>query len=100
MTVRYTISSRAPFTPGCRKTYHSSLIAALESAWRKHNRNWSINSIEREQQVIISGEALMQVFTQIDILTRERPKRSPHEILEQVIQEVGIVEANESESWG
>ncbi len=96
----YTISSRAPFTPGCRKTYHSSLIAALESAWRKHKRNWSINSIEREQQVIVSREALMQVFTEVGILTRERPKRAPHEILEQVIQEVGIVEADERWSWG
>ena len=89
MTVRYTISCRAPFTTGRRKTFHPSLTSALESAWRKHHHDWSIDSITRERKVIINREALTQAFTQMDDLAREQPKRPPHEISEQVIREMG-----------
>jgi hypothetical protein len=88
MSVKYMLTSRPPFISDWRKTYHTSLTNALETAWRKHNREWSIDSIAREQKVIISREELMQAFNQMDDLMRELPKRTLPEISEQVIREM------------
>lgn len=96
VSTKYTLSSRAPFAATWTKTPGASLRATLETAWRKHQRGWSIDSITRGQSVFLSSEELMQAFTQMDNLAREQPQRSRHEIAEQVIQEMNKAEADES----
>jgi hypothetical protein len=86
MAGKYLVNSRAPFASNWAKSYSSSLAGALEAAWRKHNRNWSIDSIAQEQKVIINRDELIQAFTEMDNLTQEQPKRPLHEISEQAIQ--------------
>jgi hypothetical protein len=88
MSVKYMLSSRPPFASDWRKTYHATLTTALETAWRKHNREWSVDNIVREQEVIINRDELMQAFNQMDNLARDLPKRSLPEISEQVIREM------------
>jgi hypothetical protein len=88
MAGKYSVNSRAPFASNWAKSYSSSLAGALEAAWRKHNRDWSIDSIVQEQRVIINREELVQAFTQMNNLAHDQPKRSLHEISEQAIQEM------------
>ena len=89
MTEKCSISSRAPFASSWTKGYSSSLVVALETAWRKHKRDWSIDNITREQEVIFSREELIQAFMQMDNLAGDEPKPSAHEISAQVIREMG-----------
>lgn len=88
MAGKYLVNSRAPFASNWAKSYSSSLAGALEAAWRKHNRDWSIDSIAQEQRVIINREELVQAFAAMDNLTQDQPKRPLHEISEQAIQEM------------
>lgn len=85
MSVKYRLGSRPPFTSGWRTTYHVPLSDALVSAWRKHNREWSVDSITQEQRVIFSRDELLQAFSQMDDPGGELPKRTAHEIAEQII---------------
>jgi biopolymer transport protein ExbB/TolQ len=88
MAGKYMVNSRAPFISTWTKTYSESLAGALEAAWRKHNREWSVDSIVQEQKIIINSEELSQAFAQMDNLAHEQPKRSRHEISEQTAQEM------------
>lgn len=94
MSGKFTVSVRAPYTSGWRKTHHASLAIALGGAWRKHNNNFSVDSITQEQRVIINSEELAQAFAQMDNLAHDQPKRPLHEIAEQVIQEIDKAEAD------
>ncbi len=80
------LSTRPPFSPDWRKTYHATLASALGVAWRKYNREWSVDSITHERRVIIDSEGLMQAFTRMDDLKRETPKCPLNEMSEQVIR--------------
>lgn len=88
MSARYAVSLRAPFTSEWRKSLHADLTAALSVAWRKHEREWSVDSITSEQKVIIDSDGLAQAFARIDDLLRELPKRPVSEAAEQVIREM------------
>lgn len=92
MSAKFLLSCRPPFASNWRKTYHASLTTALETAWRKHNREWSVDSIVQEQKVIINREELMQAFSQMDNLTRELPKPSLPEISDRVIREMNKID--------
>jgi hypothetical protein len=48
MSGQYTVSLRAPFTSNCSKTLHESLAGALSGAWRKHNKDLSVDNISYE----------------------------------------------------
>ena len=85
MSVRYILSMRPPFSSDWRKSYHASLAAALGVAWRKYNRGWSVDGISYGRRVLVNSEGLMQVFTRMDDLKRETPKRPLNEVSEQVI---------------
>lgn len=87
MSGKYTVSLRAPFTSNWSKAQYESLASALSGAWRKHNKDCSVDNITYEQQVIIDSEELAQAFTEMDNLAREQPKRQPYELAEQIIQE-------------
>ena len=89
MSTRYTTSHRAPFTSHWSKSSHDSLAHALDNAWRKYKRDYSIGEISSERKVIVSSEALAQAFTEMDNLAREQPTRRPYELAEQVIREMG-----------
>jgi hypothetical protein len=80
------VNSRAPFASTWTKSYSLSLASALEAAWRKHNRDWSVDSIMREERVVIHREGLVQAFAEMDNLAHDQPQRSLHEISEQAIQ--------------
>ncbi len=80
------LSARPPFTPNCRKSYHPTLALSLGAAWRKFNREWSVDSITNGPSVVINTEGLMQAFAQMDDLKRETPKRPLDEVSEQVIR--------------
>lgn len=95
MSDKYLIRSRAPFASAWTKAYSPSLITALETAWRKHTREWSIADIAQDQGIIFNREELVQAFTQMDDLTRDHPKRPLHEITEQIIKEMGKAEIDE-----
>ena len=71
MSAKYMLSTRPPFSADWRKTYHATLAAALGVAWRKYNREWSVDSISHEQKVVIDSDGLMQAFTRMDNLKRE-----------------------------
>ena len=88
MTNKYKLVSRPPFATGWRPTYHESLGSALESAWRKHNREWSIDSITQEQRIVFSREELLQAFSQMDNLVSELPKPTVPEMAEQIIRDM------------
>ena len=59
----------------------------LSGARRKHNKDFSIDNISYEQKVIIH-EAPAEAFAEMDSLSRERPKRQPCELAEQIIQKI------------
>ncbi len=86
MSAKYVLSARQPFSADWRKSTHETLAAALGVAWRKYNREWSVDSITHEQKVVINSEGLMQAFTRMDDLKRETPKRPLDEVSEQVIR--------------
>ena len=88
MSGKYTVSARAPFASNWSKSQHESLANALSGAWRKHNKDCSVDNVSYEQKVIINHEALAQAFTEMDNLSRERPKRQPYELAEQIIQKI------------
>jgi hypothetical protein len=88
MTGKYMVNSRAPFISTWTKSYSISLASALEAAWRKHNRDWSVDSIVQEQRIVVNSEELIQAFTRMDNLAHEQPKRSLKEISEQAVQEI------------
>lgn len=88
MAGKYLINSRAPFASNWAKSYSSSLAGALEAAWRKHNRDWSIDSIAQEQKIIINREELVQAFAEMDNLAYDQPERSRQEISEQAVQKM------------
>lgn len=79
------VSQRAPFALNWAKSFHESLAKALGAAWRNHNRNYSVDSITREQKVIISNVELSQAFAEMENLQRAQPKLLPYELAEQVI---------------
>ncbi len=79
------LSARPPFSPDWRKSYHPTLALSLGAAWRKFNREWSVDSITNGTSVVINTEELMQAFTRMDELKRETPKRPLNEVSEQVI---------------
>ena len=72
------------------KSYHADLAAALGVAWRKYNREWSVDDITNGGKVVVSSEGLMRAFTRMDDLKREAPQRPLGEVSEQVIQEMEI----------
>ena len=86
MSGKYTVNLRAPFASYWSKSQHESLASALSNAWRKHNKDFSIDSVSYQQKAIIGHEALAQAFTEMDNLSREQPKCQPHELAEQIIQ--------------
>ena len=88
MSGKYTVSLRAPYASNWSKSQHDSLAGALGGAWRKHRNDFSVDNVSYEQKVIIGHEALAQAFAEMDNLSREQPKRQPHEIAEQVIRQI------------
>ncbi len=86
MSDRFRLSARPPFSPDWRKSYHPTFAFALGAAWRKYNREWSVDSITNGPSVVINSEGLMQAFTRMDELKRETPKRPLNEMSEQVIR--------------
>jgi hypothetical protein len=89
MNVKYTVSLRAPFTSNWSKAPHPSLAKALDSAWRKYKRDYSVATISYEGMTIFTNEELMQAFDRMDNLAREQSKPQPLEFAGQVIQEMG-----------
>ena len=89
MSVKYTVSLRAPFTSNWSKAQHPSLAKALDCAWRKYKRDFSVATITYEGMTIFSNEELMQAFDRMDNLTREQSRTQPFEFAGQVIQEMG-----------
>jgi hypothetical protein len=85
MSVKVRLGTRRPFASAWRTTYHVSLSDAIVSALRKHNREWSVDSITQEQRVIFNRDELLQAFSQMNDLMNELPKRTVHEIAEQII---------------
>ena len=85
MSAKYMLRARPPFSPDWRKSYHLTSAAALVAAWRKYNREWSVDSITNGTSVAINSEGLMQAFTRMDDLKRETPQRPLNEVSEQVI---------------
>jgi hypothetical protein len=88
VSAKYTVSLRAPFASNWSKAQYESLAGALSGAWRKHNKDCSVDSITYEQKVVINNEELARAFTEMDNLLREHPKRPPQELAEQVIQKI------------
>lgn len=88
MSAKYTVSLRAPFSATWSKSQHETLAGALSGAWRKHNKDFSVNNISYGQKVIIDHEELAQAFTEMDNLSRERPRRQPYELAEHIIREI------------
>lgn len=82
------MSLRAPFTSNWYKSGYESLASALSNAWRKHNKDFSVDNVSYEQKVIIGHEELTQAFTDMDDLSSERPKRQPVELAEQIIRKI------------
>jgi hypothetical protein len=83
---KYTLSYRAPFTSGWRKSHSTSLAEAMTSAWRKHSRGYSVDNITHEREVFIDSGVMTQVLDEMDNLVRETPERPLSEITEQVIR--------------
>ena len=88
MSGKYTVSLRAPFASHWSKSQYESLAGALSGAWRKRNKDFSVDNVSYEQKVIINHKALAQAFTEMDDLSREQPKRQPYELAEQSIQKI------------
>ncbi len=90
MSVRYTLSARAPFSADWRKGTHDTLAAALSVAWRRYKREWSIDNISRGQSIVFDSDGMMRAFSRMDEIMRETPKLSLGEVAEQVIREMEI----------
>ena len=88
MSGKYTVSMRAPFASNWSKSQYESLASALSGAWRKHNKDFSVDNLSYEQKVIINHDELAHAFTEMDNLSREQPKRQPYELAEQIIQKI------------
>ncbi len=84
------LSTRPPFSADWSKSTHETLATALCVAWRKYNREWSVDGITNGQKVVVSSEGLMRALTRMDDLKRETPERPLGEVSEQVIQEMEI----------
>ena len=82
------MSLRAPFASNWSKSKHESLAGALSGAWRKHNKDFSVDNVSYERKIIINHESLSQAFTEMDNLSREQPKRQPFELAELIIQKM------------
>lgn len=95
MSGKYTVSLRAPFAANWSKSQHESLASALSGAWRKHNKECSIDCVTYEQKVVLNHEALAQAFTEMDILSRELPKRQPNQLAEEIIQKIDEAKAKD-----
>jgi hypothetical protein len=80
------MSTRPPFSPDWRKSYHRSLAVALSTAWRKYKREWSVDNISHEQKVVFDGEGLMQVFSRMDEIMRGTPTLSLDEVSERIVR--------------
>jgi hypothetical protein len=83
------MTSRAPLTSGWIKAQHPSLVRALNHAWRKHKKDYSVSSITYEGRTIFNNEDLTLAFDRIEELARGRPKSELGHVVEQVIQEMG-----------
>lgn len=79
---------RPPFASNWSKSQYESLANALSGAWRNHNKDFSVDNISYEQKVIMSHDELALAFTEMDNLSREKPKRQPYELAEQIIQKI------------
>jgi hypothetical protein len=88
VSARYTLSARAPFSADWQKGTHDTLAGALGVAWRKYNREWSIDSISRGQSIVIDSAGMMRAFSRMDEIMRESPTLSLGEVSEQVIREI------------
>lgn len=98
MNVKYTVTSRAPLTSNWSKSQHSSLARALDSAWRKYKKDYSVSTITYEGRIIFSNEELTQAFDRIEALARGRSKSEMDKVMEQVIQEMGKLSSAEEGS--
>jgi hypothetical protein len=98
VSAKYVVSLRAPFSANWSKSQHETLAGALSSAWRKYNKNYSVNNVSYEQKVIIDHEELAEAFTEMDNLSRERPKRQPYELAEHIIREIDAA-ITQDELW-
>lgn len=98
MSGKYTVNQRAPFTTNWLKSKHETLAGALSGAWRKYNKDFSVENVSYEQKVIIDHEELAQVFNEMDNLSRERPKRQPYELAEQIIRKIDAA-ITQDEMW-
>lgn len=83
------MSFRAPFSSNWSKAQHESLASALDSAWRRQKKDYSVGDITYQRKVVINNDELIQAFTLLDNLAREQPKPQPYELAERVIQELG-----------
>lgn len=95
MSGKYTVSLRAPFASNWSKVQYESLASALSGAWRKRNKDCSVDNITYERQVVINSEDLAQAFAEMDNLVREQPKCQPYELAEQIIREREKAEATQ-----
>jgi hypothetical protein len=98
VSAKYTVSLRAPFHANWSKSQHETLAGALSSAWRKYDKDFSVNNISYEQKVIIDHEELARAFTEMDNLSRERPKRRLYELAEQMIRKIDAA-ITQDEMW-
>ena len=98
MSAKYIVSLRAPFTTNWSKSQHETLAGALSGAWRKYNKDFSVNNVSYEQKVIIDHEELARAFTEMDNLSREQPKRQPYELAEQIIRKIDAA-ITQDELW-
>ena len=98
MSGKYTVSMRPPFASNWTKSQHESLASALSGAWRKHNKDFSVDNVSYEQKVIINHEELARAFTEMDDLSREQPKRQPYELAEEIIQKISEA-ITQDEMW-
>ena len=98
MSAKYTVSLRAPFHVNWSKSQHKTLAGALSGAWRKYNKDFSVNNVSYGQKVIIDHEELARAFTEMDNLSRERPKRQPYELAEHIIRKIDAA-ITQDELW-
>ena len=91
MSSRYTLSTRAPFTPEWRKSRHADLACALLAAWRKHKKEWAVGAVESGPRVVLDREGLARAFDRMDELLGAAAKpqfKQCHEAAAQALQEM------------
>ena len=98
MSGKFTVSLRAPFASNWSKGQYDSLTSALSGAWRKRNKDFSVDNVSYEQKVIIDHEALGQAFAEMDHLSRERPKCQAYELAEQALLKLDTA-ITQNELW-